>query len=75
MDDKSAPDCLISVMTDNYITCNIGFGEVKSESEARNHRLVNFDLIRLGIFAKNAIDNDPTVVGVFGEIIIIITRV
>ncbi|KAF7722950.1 hypothetical protein EC973_002583, partial [Apophysomyces ossiformis] len=31
---------------------------VNSESGSRNHRNVNFDLVRLGIFAKNAIDND-----------------
>ncbi|KAF7730280.1 hypothetical protein EC973_002523 [Apophysomyces ossiformis] len=45
-------------MTDNYVACNIGFGEVKSESRSRNHRHVNFELVYLGIFAKNAIDND-----------------
>ncbi|ORE02554.1 hypothetical protein BCV72DRAFT_280627 [Rhizopus microsporus var. microsporus] len=58
VDDESKPDCLISIMTANYVACNIGFGEVKSESESKDHRKANFDLVRLGIFAKNAIDND-----------------
>ncbi|KAI9018105.1 hypothetical protein CLU79DRAFT_866679 [Phycomyces nitens] len=56
VDSESKPDCLISIITDNHVACNIGFGEVKSELEVKNHRLVNFDLIRLGVFAKNAID-------------------
>ncbi|ORX47964.1 hypothetical protein DM01DRAFT_1292293, partial [Hesseltinella vesiculosa] len=35
---------------------NTGFGEVKRHSMAVNHHLVNWDLIRLGIFGKDAID-------------------
>lgn len=58
VNDESKPDYLISILADSYVACNIGFDELKSESKARNHRNVNFDLVRLAIFAKNPINND-----------------
>ncbi|CAO3638123.1 unnamed protein product [Cunninghamella blakesleeana] len=49
-------DCTISNVEDNYEKASIRFGEVKQCSESNNHRNVNKDLIRLGIFSKKSID-------------------
>ncbi|KAI9005459.1 hypothetical protein CLU79DRAFT_685617, partial [Phycomyces nitens] len=35
-----------------------GFSEVKRQSMAGNHYLVNWDLLRLAVFGKNAIDGN-----------------
>ncbi|KAI9469732.1 MAG: hypothetical protein EXX96DRAFT_491512 [Benjaminiella poitrasii] len=49
------PDGNITVTTDNDAR-TIGFFEAKSMAESKNHKLINIDLIRLGIFSKNSID-------------------
>jgi hypothetical protein len=43
-------------MEDNAEKANIGFVEAKQLNEAGNHYKINMDLIRLGVFSKNAID-------------------
>ncbi|CAO3607412.1 unnamed protein product [Cunninghamella blakesleeana] len=53
---RRRPDCIISIIEDNYEKASIGYGEVKQQSEASNHHSINKDLIRLGIFSKNSID-------------------
>ncbi|KAG2221732.1 hypothetical protein INT45_007138 [Circinella minor] len=53
------PDYVITSFiheTDNSV--NIGYGEVKPLTAACNHYLVNWDLVHLGIFEKNAIDQN-----------------
>ncbi|KAL0136188.1 hypothetical protein V8B55DRAFT_1291394, partial [Mucor lusitanicus] len=35
-----------------------GFGEVKRKTMAGNHYLINWDLLRLAVFGKNAIDGN-----------------
>jgi hypothetical protein len=50
-------DCIVtSFIHETYNGVNIGYGEVKPLSTANNHHLVNWDLVRLGMFGKNAID-------------------
>lgn len=54
---NGCPDCIITIFqhqTDDG--ANVGFGEVKRQSMAGNHYLVNWDLLRLAVFGKNAID-------------------
>ncbi|CEP13528.1 hypothetical protein [Parasitella parasitica] len=56
---NGCPDCIITRFphqTDDGI--NIGYGEVKKSSMASNHYLVNWDLVRLAFFGKNAIDDN-----------------
>lgn len=56
---NGCPDCMIRRFphqTDDGI--NIGYGEVKKVSMASNHFLVNWDLVRLALFGKNAIDHN-----------------
>ncbi|KAG1152309.1 hypothetical protein G6F37_001433 [Rhizopus arrhizus] len=56
---NGCPDCIITRFphqTDDGI--NIGYGEVKKISMASNHYLVNWDLVRLAFFGKNAIDDN-----------------
>ncbi|ORX45665.1 hypothetical protein DM01DRAFT_1294422 [Hesseltinella vesiculosa] len=56
---NGCPDCIITSFphqTDDGV--NAGFGEVKRHSMAGNHYLVNWDLVRLAIFGKNAIDDN-----------------
>jgi hypothetical protein len=56
---NGCPDCIITRFphqTDEGI--NIGYGEVKKISMASNHYLVNWDLVRLAFFGKNAIDGN-----------------
>ncbi|KAI9491411.1 hypothetical protein BDB00DRAFT_767051, partial [Zychaea mexicana] len=56
---NGCPDCIITRFThqtDGGI--NIGYSEVKKISMARNHYLVNWDLVRLAFFGKNAIDDN-----------------
>ncbi|KAI8981535.1 hypothetical protein BDB01DRAFT_170465 [Pilobolus umbonatus] len=55
---NGCPDCIItrfSHQTDGGI--HIAYGEVEKLSMASNHYLVNWDLVRLAFFGKNAIDN------------------
>lgn len=42
-------------MASNHVS-TVGFHEAKTMSESKNHHKINVDLIRLGIFGKNAID-------------------
>ncbi|SAL97645.1 hypothetical protein [Absidia glauca] len=54
---SGCPDFIITIhpyQTDDG--ANVGFDEVKPESAARNHHLVNLDLFRLAVFGKDAID-------------------
>ena len=56
---NGCPDCTITIFqhqTDDGV--NVGFSEVKRQSMAGNHYLVNWDLVRLGVFCKNAIDEN-----------------
>ncbi|KAI7847693.1 hypothetical protein BDC45DRAFT_451436, partial [Circinella umbellata] len=56
---NSCPDCTITIFqhqTDDGV--NVEFGEVKRQSMTGNHYLVNWDLVRLGVFCKNAIDEN-----------------
>ncbi|KAI8084068.1 uncharacterized protein B0P05DRAFT_452067, partial [Gilbertella persicaria] len=56
---NGCPDCIITIFqhqTDDG--ANVGFGEVKRQSMAGNHYLVNWDLLRLAVFGKNAIDGN-----------------
>ncbi|KAG0846852.1 hypothetical protein G6F17_013062 [Rhizopus arrhizus] len=51
--------CIITIFqhqTDDG--ANVEFGEVKQQSMAGNHYLVNWDLLRLAVFGKNAIDGN-----------------
>ncbi|ORX50904.1 hypothetical protein DM01DRAFT_10205 [Hesseltinella vesiculosa] len=50
------PDCMISVVQGNRPVASLGFGEVKSPLETGNHFGVNKDLLRLGSFCKDAVD-------------------
>ncbi|ORX54497.1 hypothetical protein DM01DRAFT_1321839 [Hesseltinella vesiculosa] len=50
------PDSCISSLLDLYVDNTRGFGEVKCESESRNHFMVARDLIRLACFSKNSLD-------------------
>ncbi|CAO3674037.1 unnamed protein product [Rhizopus stolonifer] len=53
------PDCIISVFphqTDNAV--NVGYGEVKRQSMAGDHYLVNLDLVRLATLGKNTINEN-----------------
>ncbi|ORX56309.1 hypothetical protein DM01DRAFT_1334784 [Hesseltinella vesiculosa] len=53
------PDLVITVFphgSDDGI--NVGYGEVKKASMATNSYLVNWDLVRLAIFSKDAIDSN-----------------
>ncbi|ORX57393.1 hypothetical protein DM01DRAFT_1334017 [Hesseltinella vesiculosa] len=50
------PDSCISSFLDLYVDNTRGFGEVKCESESRNHFMVARDLIRLACFSKNSLD-------------------
>ncbi|KAI9482590.1 hypothetical protein BDB00DRAFT_161622 [Zychaea mexicana] len=50
------PDCIISTLMDNNFEINIGYGEVKSAAEYDNHYQTNMDLLRLGHFCKDTID-------------------
>ncbi|KAI8354587.1 hypothetical protein EDC96DRAFT_446907, partial [Choanephora cucurbitarum] len=50
------PDFTISMMTDMEIGQTLEHGEVKSASQALNHKLVGKDLVRLALLSKNAID-------------------
>ncbi|KAG1450537.1 hypothetical protein G6F56_008320 [Rhizopus delemar] len=48
---NGCPDCIITIFqhqTDDG--ANVGFGEVKRQSMAGNHYLVNWDLLRLAVF-------------------------
>jgi hypothetical protein len=45
-------------MAGNYAAYNARFDEVKSDCVTKYHRLMNIDLMRLGIFSKNSIDED-----------------
>ncbi|KAL7335762.1 hypothetical protein PS15p_201183 [Mucor circinelloides] len=52
---NGCPDCIITIFqhqTDDG--ANVGFGEVKRQSMAGNHYLVNWDLLPLAVFGKNA---------------------
>ncbi|SAL99791.1 hypothetical protein [Absidia glauca] len=56
---NGCPDCTITIFrhqTDDGV--NVRFGEVKRQSMAGNHYLVNWDLLRLAVFGKNAIDGN-----------------
>ncbi|ORX62855.1 hypothetical protein DM01DRAFT_1007454 [Hesseltinella vesiculosa] len=51
-----SPDCILTIFphaTDDGV--NVGFGEIKKMT--KDHYLVNWDLVRLALFAKNAIDS------------------
>jgi hypothetical protein len=53
------PDCIISVFphqADNAV--NVGYGEVKRQSMAGDHYLVNLDLVRLATLGKNTINEN-----------------
>ncbi|KAI8646562.1 hypothetical protein BD408DRAFT_449633 [Parasitella parasitica] len=50
------PDSTISMVTGTEIGQTVGYGEVKLASQALNHKLIGKDLVRLALFAKNAID-------------------
>ncbi|KAG1050142.1 hypothetical protein G6F43_007561 [Rhizopus delemar] len=53
------PDCIVASFmheTDNCVS--IGYGEVKPLTTANNHYLVNWDLVRLGMFGKNTINQN-----------------
>lgn len=56
---NGSPDCIITAFphaTDDGI--NIGFGEIKRSTLASDHFLVNWDLVRLAMFGKGAIDSN-----------------
>ncbi|CAO3601265.1 unnamed protein product [Absidia cylindrospora] len=53
---RRRPDNSIVVLDGNCIDYSRGFPEVKSQSYANNPSSVGNDLIRLGVFVKNAID-------------------
>lgn len=53
------PECIFTSFmheTDNGV--NIGYGEVKPLKTANNHYLVNWHLVRLGMFGKKIIDQN-----------------
>ncbi|KAG0182698.1 hypothetical protein DFQ28_001938, partial [Apophysomyces sp. BC1034] len=50
------PDCIITTLTDNNFSSSLGHGEVKSHAESDNHYHTNMDLLRLGHFCKDSID-------------------
>ncbi|KAI9006705.1 hypothetical protein CLU79DRAFT_879219, partial [Phycomyces nitens] len=51
------PDAMISCFEGVQYKMTIGFAEVKSVSESSNNYSIGKDLIRLGLFSKNAIDH------------------
>ncbi|KAG0162917.1 hypothetical protein DFQ30_001020, partial [Apophysomyces sp. BC1015] len=56
---NGSPDCIITTFphaTDDGI--NVGFGEVKRSTMAGDHFLVNWDLMRLEMFGKGALDSN-----------------
>ncbi|KAF7720543.1 hypothetical protein EC973_007596, partial [Apophysomyces ossiformis] len=56
---NGSPDCIITTFphaTDDGV--NIGFGEVKRSTIAGDHFLVNWDLVRLAMFGKGALDSN-----------------
>ncbi|KAG2217841.1 hypothetical protein INT45_008138 [Circinella minor] len=48
---------IIFVVRSVTSTKNIGFGEIKSIQQCSNNFVISKDLIRLGSFSKEAIDN------------------
>ncbi|KAG1144470.1 hypothetical protein G6F37_010494 [Rhizopus arrhizus] len=52
------PDCIISIMQGSYHLGNLGYGEIKSPLETGNHFGTNKDLLHLGLYCKNAIDDN-----------------
>ncbi|KAF7732365.1 hypothetical protein EC973_005261 [Apophysomyces ossiformis] len=50
------PDSSISKFDGVHLGLTLGFGEVKCHGESKNHYAIAKDLVRLGIFTKNAID-------------------
>ncbi|KAG0746432.1 hypothetical protein G6F21_004406 [Rhizopus arrhizus] len=52
------PDCIISIMQGSYHLGNLRYGEIKSPLETGNHFGTNIDLLRLGLYCKNAIDDN-----------------
>ena len=51
------PDVMISAFRGVTFTKNVGFGEVKSIQQCSNNFAISKDLIRLGLFSKEAINN------------------
>ncbi|KAG2207588.1 hypothetical protein INT45_002603, partial [Circinella minor] len=51
------PDVMISALRGVTFTKNIGFGEMKSMQQCSNNFVISKDLIRLGLFSKEAINN------------------
>lgn len=56
----SRPDAIVSAIDQLAWGPSIAFGEVKCAKDAHKHYMLGRDLIRLGIFAKNAIDSGKT---------------
>lgn len=50
------PDYVIIILTDNSFASSLGHSEVKSHAESDNHYHTNMDLLRLGYFCKDSID-------------------
>ncbi|ORY89573.1 hypothetical protein BCR43DRAFT_448264, partial [Syncephalastrum racemosum] len=53
---KSQPDGIISLKRNGIFEEEIGYLEVKSPKEAGNHNACNNDLLRLGLFCRQAIE-------------------
>ncbi|KAG1166836.1 hypothetical protein G6F36_012791 [Rhizopus arrhizus] len=53
---KRRPDSCISELEGLYFDASLGFVEVKPSSEDDNKQTLSKDLVRLGMFSKNAID-------------------
>ncbi|KAI9264618.1 hypothetical protein EDC94DRAFT_67278 [Helicostylum pulchrum] len=53
---RNRPDSCISELDGLYFDASLGFVEVKPNSEGENKQAVSKDLIRLGMFSKNAKD-------------------
>ncbi|KAG1048492.1 hypothetical protein G6F43_009120 [Rhizopus delemar] len=53
---KRRPDSCISELEGLYFDASLGFVEVKPSSEDDNKHALSKDLVRLGMFSKNAID-------------------
>jgi hypothetical protein len=53
---RRRPDSSISTLKGYSIDYSRAFGEVKSLVHANNSAAIGKDLVRLGLFAKNAID-------------------
>ncbi|KAI7855509.1 hypothetical protein BDC45DRAFT_427545, partial [Circinella umbellata] len=52
------PDCVVSQMAGPKCTFSRVFGEIKSADNVDENDLLAKDLLRLGVFGKDAIDTD-----------------